>query len=339
MGRAEELFQQIIEGQEQAIDELIAARASEELYLDFKQIATKPGAKSLHDSDVNNLAKAISGFGNSAGGIIVWGVDCRPGEDGADVPRKKPAADDAAQIRSLIESRLSGLTIPSHGGVINTTVLAGGDSRRGFVVTQVPAADNMPLQVPKQACYYMRSGSDFVRIIHPVLAAMFGRRPQPILEIDIEFGLLPKAAPGSADHLIVKAFVVIQNRGVGIAENMYATVQVTAPEYCASSVASANDPHFQQAHHHAGTISVMAHSDRRFPPGTRVRALIVMLDFTGMVRGDLSILVAAGTSNGPPVLRDIRVSEKTLNDTLRDFVDPRVPRQLLAERVFGLTQD
>jgi hypothetical protein len=56
----------------EAIDDLIAAQASEELFLDFKRSADDGKGRALHSSDRNNLAKAISGFGNSGGGVVLW---------------------------------------------------------------------------------------------------------------------------------------------------------------------------------------------------------------------------------------------------------------------------
>lgn len=78
MGRAEDIFEKLKKEGESAIDEFIAARQSEELYLDFKRSANDGRKKILHDRDLNNLAKAISGFGNSEGGVIVWGLTLPP---------------------------------------------------------------------------------------------------------------------------------------------------------------------------------------------------------------------------------------------------------------------
>ena len=71
MGRAEEIFQKLKREGEAAIDEFILSRQSEELFLDFKRSHDGGKGKRLHDRDLNNLAKAISGFGNSEGGVII----------------------------------------------------------------------------------------------------------------------------------------------------------------------------------------------------------------------------------------------------------------------------
>jgi hypothetical protein len=76
MDRAEEIFKRILDQGEAAIDNFILSRTSEELFLDFKRSSDKGTGPVLSQIDRNNLAKAISGFGNFEGGVIVWGVDC-----------------------------------------------------------------------------------------------------------------------------------------------------------------------------------------------------------------------------------------------------------------------
>lgn len=80
--RAEELFARIESDGYEAIKTLIEDRQAESLFLDFKQSANKGDADKIHPNDRDNLAKAISGFGNGEGGIVIWGVDCRntPGQ-------------------------------------------------------------------------------------------------------------------------------------------------------------------------------------------------------------------------------------------------------------------
>ena len=90
MSRAEDIFQKLIYFGEDAIDEFILERQTEELFLDFKQvISTGKNANTLHKDDRKNLAKCISGFGNSEGGVVVWGVECSRDTDIGDVAKAK----------------------------------------------------------------------------------------------------------------------------------------------------------------------------------------------------------------------------------------------------------
>jgi hypothetical protein len=52
----------------------------EHLQLDFKTV----NSASFNRDDRRSLACALSGFANSSGGLIVWGVDARPNSDDVD---------------------------------------------------------------------------------------------------------------------------------------------------------------------------------------------------------------------------------------------------------------
>lgn len=71
MERAQELFERIKTQGKPAIEEFILTQKAEELFLDFKRSADNGTGRSLNQNDRKNLAKAISGFGNSEGGVVV----------------------------------------------------------------------------------------------------------------------------------------------------------------------------------------------------------------------------------------------------------------------------
>ena len=101
MSRAEDIYKRIEKGGEKALDELILTQQSEELFLDFKRSANSGNSTVLADKDRNNLAKVISGFGNSEGGVVVWGIECKRGIDGADLPKAKFPITNAKRFQSF----------------------------------------------------------------------------------------------------------------------------------------------------------------------------------------------------------------------------------------------
>ena len=57
--------------------------------MDFKQAdSLGKNGNSLHKDDRRNLAKCISGFGNSEGGVVVWGVECSRNVEIGDVAKR-----------------------------------------------------------------------------------------------------------------------------------------------------------------------------------------------------------------------------------------------------------
>ena len=79
MEHAKDLFKRVVEKGNAAIDEFIENREVETLFLDFKRSNKNGKGSKLDQNDRSNFSKAISGFGTSEGGVIVWGVDCRKG--------------------------------------------------------------------------------------------------------------------------------------------------------------------------------------------------------------------------------------------------------------------
>lgn len=165
---------------EQAIDGFIIERQSGELFLDFKRSSNNGSGTRLYDRDRDNLAKAISGFANSEGGVIVWGVDCRPNQELGDVAAAKTGIENPRRFKSWLENATSGLTLPRHPGV-RQVVVGAVDDQLGFVAKYIPKSHMAPHQCLRPPQYYMRTGSNFEPVPHGVLAGMFGRSPQPVI--------------------------------------------------------------------------------------------------------------------------------------------------------------
>jgi hypothetical protein len=229
MGRAEDLFERLKQGGELAIDDLIAERQSEEMFLDFKRSADKGGGRRLNDQDRRNIARAISGFGNSEGGVIVWGIDCRERAGSGDLPGEKIEIENPKRFVSWLEGAVSGCTIPAHPGVQHHAIETG--VAGGFAVSYVPKSFLAPHQtVQGQQNYYIRAGSNFVPVPHGVLAGLFGRAPQPVLchswltqPVQIGPGMSAKY------QARVGAGLAIRNRGLGIARDVYLNFELWQP--------------------------------------------------------------------------------------------------------------
>jgi hypothetical protein len=226
-GRAEELFRRIQNEKEAMIDYLIETRQSEELFLDFKRSADEGKGNRLHDTDRNNLAKAISGFGNSEGGIIIWGVECKQKISDGDVARSKYPIKNVTRFVSWLEGAVSGCTLPSHTGVRSVSIETGVD-REGYAVTYIPKSIHVPHQcILEKKYYYIRAGSSFEPVPHSVLAGMFGRRPQPIMGLDC----LPIIEPSLQTRGMVRISLRpnLLNRGNVTARDAYLSVDIAIP--------------------------------------------------------------------------------------------------------------
>ena len=213
MSRAQDLFERLVGGGEAEVLSFIAQPVTEELFLDYKRSADNGAGTALHNGDRSNLAKAISGFGNSEGGVILWGVDCRGDPSRGDIPTGPVHIRNPTRFKSWLEQATTGLTVPPHVDVRHHAI------PEGFVVTLIPSGVHAPYQTVGDSSYYIRSGSNFARTPHAVLAGLFGRRPQPSIK---HHYFLPKTpsivAPGTVKTQIG---VMLRNYGRGIAEDVF----------------------------------------------------------------------------------------------------------------------
>ena len=229
MGRAEDIYERIKSEGEAAIDRFIDDRQSEELFLDFKRSSDNGSGKKLHQIDRENFASAISGFGNSEGGVIVWGVDCSPTVgDSSDVARYKEHIKKPGRFRSWLEGVVSGCTIPAHQ-LVENHVLISSDNNIGFVITLIPKSPIAPHQVvtsgKRNLQYLVRAGSSFVQAPHAVLSGMFGRLP--IARIVPNF-IVSEYIDSNNNEIVVELGIMAANMGPGIAVDTFVTITVNS---------------------------------------------------------------------------------------------------------------
>jgi hypothetical protein len=220
MTRANDLFDRLVKGGEAEILLFINQSVTEELFLDYKRSADDGSGTALHNRDKANLARAISGFGNSEGGVIIWGVDCRNDPTRGDVPTGPVRIQNPNRFKSWLEQATSGLTVPPHGTVRHH------DIPEGFVLTLIPSGMHAPYQTVGELSYYIRAESNFVRAPHAVLAGMFGRRPQPSIKQSYFVDATPIIV--ASGTVKTKISVILKNYGRGIAENVFLNLRLTS---------------------------------------------------------------------------------------------------------------
>lgn len=152
---------------------------TEDLHLEFKTVKSS-SLKS--EDDKRNLARALSGFSNSEGGLLIWGVDARKNSDGIDCAKQLMEITELKQFISRLHELTGEAVSPLVNGVQHKSIEAGNDT--GYAVTLVPESDTGPHMAKfGDDRYYKRSGDAFYRMEHFDLADMFGRRKRPLLRL------------------------------------------------------------------------------------------------------------------------------------------------------------
>ena len=318
--RAGDLYERLVAGGENAIDELIQARESEVYFLDFKRSSDQGAGNNLSSNDRNNLAKAISGFGNSEGGVVVWGIDCSDTAGQADVAQAKLPLVDAAAFRARLEGAVSGCTVPAHDQVVSHAMPS--HDRQGFVVTHVPKSARAPHQVVPDQRYFMRAGSAFAPVPHAVLQGMFGRRPQPHV-----FPKYTVAEPVIAENSVfVECGIGLYNDGPGIARDAYVVVtvhSVPGPD-CTVSYERSDALNWSGGMAFGIRISLVTNDGFRIAPETFVQPLVHRVDFRPPFERDLKVKILVGCDGSEPYRGEWMNSRERIDEAFCDVLDGRL---------------
>jgi hypothetical protein len=211
-----------------AVAALASVGSSESLHFDAKR-CTEP----LSGSDKDNLATALSGFANSDGGVLIYGLVAAGGDKGKGIPDVVTGIDQVKHLNSLaseLNSLVGQLTQPpvSNARVLTREFKKQNDS--GFILVHIPASDAGPHRSARDHEYYRRHGSGFYRMEHFELAEMFGSRRRPQLEIywNLRVGAFQGSRPNRLFH--VYFIVGLQNSGRGIAKFPALVLKGVRPE-------------------------------------------------------------------------------------------------------------
>ena len=194
VSRAAELFKQIMEcpegegGPAAYIDQMISRHEEESETLDFKAGGKVEGDSKERKRDVREIwSEALSGFANTGGGVLIWGVTARK-------PRPEDGVEDAIEGldvafapdrltspahfgQRLRDQILKATTDPVQGVEIRAVEHPGGG---GYVVCLVPESGNKPhrAEAARAKNYYQRTSDNFVVISHPFLRSLFYPNPR-----------------------------------------------------------------------------------------------------------------------------------------------------------------
>jgi hypothetical protein len=209
-----------------ALEELVSGKAPETLWLDFKAKSSRGAPGHLHDDDRKNLAKTVSAFANTEGGILIFGIRTTSGptRDEADRADAFEPVDSVWTFHRSVEAVLRDVTNPAVPGLDLLAVEDPSRPNYGVIALFVPPSIGGPHRANMgpgdvREHYYQRSGSRSDIMPHSVLAALMGRVPTSRLSLaltlwnDPEAGLrflleLRNTGRGSARQPAIRLFEI-----------------------------------------------------------------------------------------------------------------------------------
>ncbi|MBQ9235378.1 MAG: ATP-binding protein [Alphaproteobacteria bacterium] len=313
MSRAEDIFQKLVYFGEDALDEFILNRQSEELFIDFKQAASDgKNYNTLHKDDRRNLAKAISGFGNSEGGVVIWGVECSRDCEIGDVAKAKVKVKNVHRFLSWLENSISGCTIPSHNKVRNH-IISVDENGDGFCATYIPKCDVAPLMTASNSAIYIRSGSNNVPAPYAVISGMFGRTPQPNIELKVadkkisaltnqdEDILYPNSIDNPPEQYVKVSFELQgENYSNVIARELFLSANIISDGGEYNKVRFANYNQMEAISGIEGQLNIITRPELRLPPRGTIRFCSCEIILSPYVESDFQLEGVVGANSAMP---------------------------------------
>lgn len=202
-----------------AIQQAVDEQWQEDLILDFKLADGNIAPMTVKTRQL--LAEALSGFANSEGGLIVWGIYAASANaTEPDVAKKREPISGLKRFLSDLQIYTAQLVSPAIIGVEHDIIEDPPKSDTGYAITYVPKGAGEPhmARAKDQHRFYYRSGCSFVPMEAFMLSDRYGRRPQPKLEL--AWRVMRTGGSGTAEHPISSTIVLIlgiHNAGLGVA--------------------------------------------------------------------------------------------------------------------------
>ena len=174
------------------------------------------------------LARAISGFANTAGGVILWGVaTTKHSHSGLDVLSQLEPIGNCRSFERLVRGSMPTLTTPPMLECQSRIVRKRKRDTRGIVVSYIPRAPTDPLLSTVDNMFYFRSADNFVPAPFDIIKRLFAATDSPDLYPQFTKDLISIAKDGAW-----KIPIIIVNKASAIARDVNVSVTVENANCC-----------------------------------------------------------------------------------------------------------
>lgn len=192
------------------IKDFVEKQTTEDLYLEFKT-ANYPTETKF---DNRNFSKCLSGFSNSLGGILIWGIGASKNKDGIDAANALKPIIGLIKFENHLKKIEGKSVVPLIEGVQYKRIEEEDNSNNGYLVVYIPQSEKAPHMAQfADKHYYKRSGESFYACEHFDIMDMLNRKISPKLEVEINVKKSLYMHQGDKKYYKYEGVFLIKNTG------------------------------------------------------------------------------------------------------------------------------
>ena len=168
-----------------------------------------------------HIAKALSGFANAAGGVVIYGMSTtKQPATGLDACTQLVPIGNCAAFEKNLKNRIPTLSMPSNHSFKTKIIKETKGETRGIVVLYIPQSHGDPVQSTKDDLFYFRTGDEFKRAPFELIKRLFAAAQSPNL-----LPHLPANRIRTNEDGTWQIPIMIENGSSAFADNILITVE------------------------------------------------------------------------------------------------------------------
>ncbi len=200
-----DFYDQLIDEGESGISRLVEDRTQEGLELEVKEKHDSSHGR-FDEPDKKVLAKALSSFSNSAGGVIIFGLRAKSVGGSVDCVQAPPyPISDIQRFRAEALTLVGSLLQPKNEGIKVESIASFEKPGAGFLVIYVPRSGRRPhrSEAKDQKQYFKRVGASSYAMEHYDIEDAFRRSDSAELELAWDVERASVNGAGTSTYVIV----------------------------------------------------------------------------------------------------------------------------------------